>query len=156
MTGFLCSSESMNNTPKTFNARFDKEVHLAIASLLGAWYGRDKTEVVTRAILEADARMTGFESPLLARFNGARAVSEPPSGGKHALSAPDLRGSQPASVPFQGGSEPSAAPFTRSCVHCGDSFGAWNRKADTCIECKSVGHGGDPRNCPPCTAGSGI
>ena len=49
----------MDKTPKTFNARFESEVMWAIADLLNAKYGRDKTDVVARAIMEAKERLGG-------------------------------------------------------------------------------------------------
>lgn len=47
----------IEKTPKTFNARFDKETMWAIADLIAAKYGRDKTEAVGRAVMEAHARV---------------------------------------------------------------------------------------------------
>lgn len=68
----------------------------------------------------------------------------------------DLRGSQPVSVPFERGSEPADAPFHPLCKHCGDNFGAFNRNASLCSDCKKAHHVGDPRDCPVCTAGAAI
>lgn len=54
-----------------------------------------------------------------------------------------------AAVPRAESSAPNA-PFQRECVHCGETFGAWNRSASTCPDCKAKRHGGDPRDCPMC------
>jgi predicted Zn-ribbon and HTH transcriptional regulator len=37
------------------------------------------------------------------------------------------------------------------CRHCGEKFGAWNRNASLCPDCKATHHSGDPRDCGPCT-----
>jgi hypothetical protein len=42
------------------------------------------------------------------------------------------------------------APFHPTCRHCGETFGAWNRAASICSECKRSGHGGDARECSVC------
>ena len=42
------------------------------------------------------------------------------------------------------------APFNPKCLHCGDNFGAWNRGATVCPDCKRGGHGGNVKDCPRC------
>lgn len=48
------------------------------------------------------------------------------------------------------------APFHPTCKHCGSEFGAWNRNASLCSDCKEARHIGDPRDCVACTAGGAI
>jgi hypothetical protein len=45
-------------------------------------------------------------------------------------------------------------PFHPKCAHCGENFGAWNRNATICIDCKAARHGGDPRDCVQCANNS--
>lgn len=143
--------EIMEKTPKTFNARFEKEVHLAIASLLSARYGRDKTEAVSRAILEADARVTGFESPLLAPF-GRGLADVVPLQRQAAESAELLRAHQESSAQIP----ERDRGFPVNCKHCGNQGRGATKFATICFECKFGGHGNQPSDCPVCTAGAAI
>jgi hypothetical protein len=45
-------------------------------------------------------------------------------------------------------------PFHPKCAHCGENFGAWNRNATICMDCKAARHGGDPRDCVQCANNS--
>ncbi len=47
-------------------------------------------------------------------------------------------------------------PFHPRCLHCGENFGAWNRNASLCTDCKVARHSGDPARCDVCTAGTAI
>jgi hypothetical protein len=47
-------------------------------------------------------------------------------------------------------------PFHPRCLHCGENFGAWNRNASLCTDCKVARHSGDPARCDICTAGTAI
>ena len=128
----------LEKAPKTFNARFESEVQFAIADLIAAKYGRDKTEAVSRAILEARERITGEAVP-----DGYSAV---PGQVARGVVAP-IESSEPKAA---------EAPFHPMCQHCGGNFGAWNRFASICLECKSAGHAGDRRECSCCgDAGTG-
>lgn len=128
----------LENTPKTFNARFEKEVMWAIADLIGAKYGRDKTEAVGRAILEAKQRLDGGGFPA-------------PTGGAYTAGGgtfPQESGSQ-ASVAEQG--------FSITCRHCGEEGARGPTKYGTiCFGCKKDGHSNSPADCPVCTSGSAI
>lgn len=125
---------TLDKTPKTFNARFESEVMWAIADLLNAKYGRDKTDVVSRAIMEAKERLNGSSAVTYEIGRVVPVVTVPPN---------------PASVSMP-------APFNPLCKHCGSTFGTFNRFASLCPECKKTRHAGDPRDCPVCTAGSAI
>ncbi len=129
----------LEQTPKTFNARFEKEVFWAIADLLGAKYGRDKTEVVKRAILEAKERL-GDDGPIRIPVTPL----SPVVNGRVMWDA-------------AAGREPVEEwPFHPQCRHCPETFGSRVRFATLCPDCKRANHGGDPRECPVCTAGQAI
>jgi hypothetical protein len=131
----------MPETPKS-TFRFDGDTRKAIADLLIMKYGRDKTEVVARAIVGMrDIVAGGGEIP----------VSTPDwSQGRNTIErAQMIIDQKPAD-------EVKDAPFHPMCKHCGQVFGAWNRNASLCSDCKTTRHVGDPRDCPVCTAGSAI
>lgn len=117
----------MDKVPKTFNARFSKEVFWAIADLVGAKYGRDKTEAVERAVLEARDRVMGVSS-------------------NFAYPAPALAQPQ-AAQPV-----PQDVGFTIQCRHCGERALGATKFATICFGCKSDGHSNEPRECPVCTS----
>ncbi len=118
----------LEKTPKTFNARFEKEVFWAIAELVAGKYGRDKTEAVSRAILEAKERL-GESSPVWTIGGLTGKVSIP------------VVSDAPKAEEW---------PFHPRCEHCGENFGAFNRHARLCPECKRGRHIGEPRDCPAC------
>jgi hypothetical protein len=119
-------------TPKTFNARFDKETMWAIADLIAARYGRDKTDAVSRAIMEAKERLSAIPEY-----------------------APVVPNALPHIEPMVSQTV-ADTPFQPMCKHCGNHFGAFNRYASLCTDCKRNRHVGETRDCPVCTAGSGI
>ena len=126
----------LEKTPKTFNARFEKEVFWAIAELVGAKYGRDKTEAVARAIREAQERLG---SPVAAVEVHRAALAESRMGGAETLTAPAAQG------------------FPITCHHCGEEGARGSTKfASICFGCKKDGHTNRPAECPVCTAGSGL
>lgn len=124
-------------TTKLCNFRFKPEVMWLIEDLVAAGYGKDKTDVVSRAIMEAKERLGGGSLEDVAR----RLEPSSPVAGK---------------VSVQAVAESVGAPFHPMCKHCGSTFGAFNRFASLCPECKTARHIGDPRDCPVCTAGNAI
>lgn len=123
----------IEKTPKTFNARFEKEVFWAIADLVAAKYGRDKTEAVGRAILEAKGRLS---APVMT-----------PVGVVNPANLPRLQAPNPA---------PQPVGFPVDCRHCGERTTGPTKFATICFGCKSSGHSNTPSECPVCTDGAAI
>lgn len=122
----------MGETPKS-TFRFEDGTRKAIADLLVMKYGRDKTEVVSKAIVEMrDIVAGGGEVP-----EGVRVVSE-----KAVIKVGELAAEKAVEFPFH--------PL---CKHCGENFGAFNRLASLCSDCKKERHIGEPRDCPECNLG---
>lgn len=131
-----CTLYGMGETPKS-TFRFDDATRKAIADLLVMRYGRDKTEAVSKAIVGMRDIVAG--------------------GGEIPAGVPDwtqgrntIERAQMLVDAAKPSDEPRDAPFHPMCKHCGETFGAYNRNATLCPDCKRAHHVGDPRECAPC------
>lgn len=124
---------------KRINMRLKTTVRFMLEDLSMRWKCTE-TAAMERAILQA------HESP----FPGVGLAHVVPLQQQtNEISASIARHqAQSSSVP--------ETPFHPRCLHCGENFGAWNRNASLCPDCKEKHHAGDPANCPTCTAGSAI